>query len=154
MSYDASQLSTSSLYRVRFTLQDTDVTNEFLSDDEINYLIGVSTTESAAILTAAKRMLGQFSQYTRERENSIEVYGNEIFKQWKQYLSELVQELTSGSTLSYMVLGGTVKSEVDRVKNDGESVGNGYELDYIANKRTWTSANGSDSLLDHPFRLK
>jgi hypothetical protein len=155
MSYDPTLLSTVPIYRIRFTLQDTDPDNEFLVDDELTYLLSKhGDNETLSTVDAAKRMLAQFAQYTREREGLIEVYGNEIFNQWQEYLKDLIKDLTSSSTVSYMILGGVVKTEVDRVKCDGESVDGGYEQGYIDNQRTWLSSNllGRRNL-NNPFRL-
>lgn len=150
MSYDPTQLSTVPIYRIRFTLQDTDVQNEFLTDDELVYLLTKNNdNEQLATMEAARRMLAQFAQYTREREGLIEVYGNEIFDQWKEYLGELIKDISGSSTISTFIIGGVVKSEVDRVKCDPESKGNGYETDYIANRRTHTTASGANL-----FRIK
>jgi hypothetical protein len=136
MSYDSTQLATSALFRIRFRLQDTDINNEFLVDDEINFLIGTNSTEDLATLEAASIMLAQFAQYTREREGQIEVYGNLVFTQWKEYLEQLVKDLTT--TTGIVIIGGVNATEINRVKDDIESVGNGYELDFLSNQRTFT----------------
>lgn len=138
MSYDSTQLTASALFRIRFRLQDTDINNEFLVDDEINFLIGTNSTEDLATLEAASIMLAQFAQYTREREGQIEVYGNLVFTQWKDYLEQLVKELSSADGV--VIIGGVNATEINRVKDDIESVGNGYELDFLSNQRTFTFA--------------
>ena len=157
MSYDDTMIATSAIYRIRFTLQDTMVDNEFLSDAELQYILTTrNDDEPLATLDAARRMLAQFAQYTREREGLIEVYGNEVFNQWKRYLDDLVKDLASGGTVGYTLIGGVQRTEVDRVKCDQESVDGGYEQNWIANKRTHTSANQVSSFNKNisPFRFK
>jgi hypothetical protein len=138
MSYDDSLLASSALFRIRFTLQDTDISNEFLTDNEIEYLlVKYSNNENLATLDAARRILGQFAQYTREREGQIEVYGNLIFSQWKEHLEELIGELTTAG--GNVIIGGVSAAEINRVNDDTDSVGNGYEQDFLKNQVTHTS---------------
>lgn len=144
MSYDATQLSTSALFRLRFRLQDNsnDPVAEFLSDDEINYLLTANNNnEDAAALAAARIMLRQFAQYVREREGLIEVYGQEQFENWKDALTELEKELTS--SVSQVIIGGVVQSEVTRVRDDAESEGPGYEQDWLFKDIDYTIGGGS-----------
>lgn len=147
MSYDPTQLSTNATYRVRFTLQDTDVDNEFMTDDEISYVLSkYSDDEQAATLELAKRMLAQFAQYARQREGNIETYGSEVYTNWKAYIDNLVKELSIKS--AGIIIGGVVQSEVDRVCNDSESVGAGYSIGYYSKNTNRTVSS------DNPFRLK
>jgi hypothetical protein len=50
-SYEAASLATSTLYQVRLELQDTDVTEQLLQDEEIEFLL---TQESNLLLTCAR----------------------------------------------------------------------------------------------------
>lgn len=143
MSYDPTQLSSSPVYRLRFKLQDNDVDNEFLVDDEYQYVLDKNSgNEVLSCLEAARRILAQLSQMTRQRENSVEVYGNILFDQWRQYLNELIEELLAGNVDGLVLIGGVSAAEIDRVRSDEDSVGPGYTLNYLEDQRTHTFGSG------------
>lgn len=144
MSYDATQLGSNAIYRMRFTLQDNsnDPEVEFLLDAELQYLLDkYSGDEGAATLEAAKVMLAQFAQYVRQREGQVEVYGSEMFDNWKDALQDLEKELIASSKSAAIIVGGVVKSRVNAIKDDPESVGGGYEQGYLYNQITQTAGN-------------
>lgn len=139
MSYDATQLSSSAIYRVRFKLQDNtgNEAEEFLSDAELDYLISYyNDNEDLATLDAARRILGQLSFDVREREGQVERYNGDAFKQYQNYLEELISELSK--VTGQVIIGGVSAAEMDRVKCNPDSVGAGYERDYLDNQVTHT----------------
>lgn len=144
MSYDASLLASSPIYRMRFRLQDNtgDPEAEFLSDSELEYLYqNNNENEDAATLAAARIMLRQFAQYVREREGLIEVYGQEMFENWKDALDELEKELSDLG--GAVIIGGVVNSEVNRVRDDPESYGPGYRQDWLFSDTDRVDGGGS-----------
>lgn len=164
MSYDANMLMSVPIYRIRFRLQDNsgDPEVEFLKDPELEYLLAVNNNnEEAATLAAARTMLAQFAQYVREREGLIEVYGSELFDNWKDALDELEKELTS--LTANIIIGGVVRDEVIRVDDDEQSVGPGYGSNYLFNDIDYNIAGGSRAVgtrgnrrnpRDRGFRLR
>jgi len=137
MSYDATQLSSNPIYRIRFRLQDNIGTEdeEFLSDSEIGYLVSLyNDNEDLATLDAARRILGQLSYEVREREGQVERYSGDAYMQYRDYLNHLIEELSS--VTGQVMIGGVSASEIDRVKDNNDSVGTGYERFYLENRRT------------------
>ena len=77
--------------RVRLVTGDTDPVYEFLDDSTYSYVLDKnSNNERQAAIEASRYILANITRYTRERTGDIEVYGNEFFKNYKDYLLELV----------------------------------------------------------------
>lgn len=78
--------------RLRLIVGDTMVEIEYLSDETYQYLLDKhSNSETAAALEAARYILGSLARYSRQRTGDIEVYGAEMFKNYKDFLVELLR---------------------------------------------------------------
>lgn len=106
--------------RVRLMVGDTDPTYEFLDDSTYQYLLDKhSNNEKAAALEAAKYILANIARYTRERTGDIEVYGNEFFKNYRNFLLDLVNNPNFGSINAMPYAGGI--SKADMASNDANT---------------------------------
>lgn len=105
------------LDRIRLITGDTDPVYEFLDDATYQYLLDKNNNnEKQAALEAAKYILANIARYTRERTGDIEVYGNEFFKNYRDYLLELVNNPNFSNILARPYAGGISKK--DMLAND------------------------------------
>lgn len=78
--------------RLRLIVGDTMVEIEYLSDETYQYLLEKhSGSETASALEAARYILGSLARYSRQRTGDIEVYGAEMFKNYRDFLIELLR---------------------------------------------------------------
>lgn len=78
--------------RLRLIVGDTMVEIEYLSDETYQYLLDKhSGSETASALEAARYILGSLTRYSRQRTGDIEVYGAEMFKNYRDFLVELLR---------------------------------------------------------------
>lgn len=103
--------------RVRLNVGDTDPNYEFLDDTTYQYLLNKhNNNEKQATLEAAKYILAFIARYTRERTGDIEVYGNEFFKNYRDWLLELINNPNFSNILAKPYAGGISKQ--DMLDND------------------------------------
>jgi len=163
MSYDPNLLMSVPIYRIRFRLQDVwdNEEEEFLKDAELEYLLSANgNDEGIATLAAARTIMARSAQYVREREGLIEVYGNQLFDNLKDLIDELEKEFASRS--ANIIIGGVVRTEVVRVEDDLESVGPGYQQNYLFRDTNSNIGGGSRAVgtrgnrnaRDRGFRLR
>lgn len=130
MSYDATMLASNPIYQVRFYIGDTDPLMEFLSDDEIQFLLDINSGDvKKASLMAANRILAQWAKFTREREGQVEVYGNERFDNYKRYLEGLIDDPTFSSIFTPIPYAGGISKrdfDVNRKNSDVKGVNPGW----------------------------
>lgn len=103
--------------RIRLITGDTDPVYEFLDDATYQYALDSNNqNEKQAALETARYILANIARFTRERTGDIEVYGNEFFKNYRNYLLELVNNPNFSSILPMPYAGGISKQ--DMLDND------------------------------------
>ena len=103
--------------RVRLIVGDTATEFEYLSDETYEYLLNkYNDNETAAALEAARYILGSLAKYSRQRTGDIEVYGAEMFKNYKDFLIELIRNPQMLLDRARAYAGGISKS--DMIQND------------------------------------
>lgn len=106
--------------RVRLIVGDTDIQYEYLSDETYEYLLTkYSDNETAAALEAARYILGSLAKYSRQRTGDIEVYGAEMFKNYKDFLVELLRNPQMLLDRAAVYAGGV--SKADMALNDANT---------------------------------
>lgn len=130
MSYDPTMLASNLIYQVRFYIGDTDPSMEFLSDDEIQFLLDITGNDpKKAALVAANRLLAQWSKFTREREGQVEVYGAERFNNYKLFLEGLVNDPSFSSVYTPIPYAGGISKhdfDLNRSNPDVKGVNPGW----------------------------
>ena len=87
--------------RVRNLVGDTDNSNEYLSDSWYTYyLTQNSDNERLAAVEAAKSILANFTSSTRARLDQLEVYENQQFDQYLQWLKNFIENPSLSGILS------------------------------------------------------
>jgi hypothetical protein len=83
---------TNPIDRIRLTVGDTDELNEYISDQWYSHFLAKNTNnETRAAIDAAKAILVRFTSNTREKVDQVEVYGNELFPNYLQWLKEFIE---------------------------------------------------------------
>jgi hypothetical protein len=83
---------TNPIDRIRLTVGDTDELNEYISDQWYSHFLTKNTNnETRAAIDAAKAILVRFTSNTREKVDQVEVYGNELFPNYLQWLKEFIE---------------------------------------------------------------
>lgn len=60
--YDSTQLAISELYQVRFLIGDTDTSDQLLSDQEIEYLLDLHGSVSAAAIASCENLSAKYAR--------------------------------------------------------------------------------------------
>ncbi len=102
--------------RVRTVVGDTSTSNEFLTDDWYTYyLTQNSSNETLAAIAAAKSILSKFTANTRAKLDQLEVYDNQQFDQYLQWLKEFMENPSiSGLRSPVPYMGGLSDSDMRR----------------------------------------
>lgn len=112
--------ATSAVDRVRLIVGDTMTEIEYLSDDTYEYLLTKhNNNETASALEAARYILGSLARYSRQRTGDIEVYGAEMFNNYKDFLVELLRNPQMLLDRAGVYAGGI--SKADMAANDANS---------------------------------
>jgi hypothetical protein len=85
--------SDSLIDEVRFRIGDTDTDEEFLTDDEIAYLLGQeSDNVSRAAVRGCKRIAAELSRQVNYRMHGVSVDAKDLAKQFRDLATELETE--------------------------------------------------------------
>lgn len=87
--YDASQLSTSQLYQVRFTIGDTDSTDPLLQDEEINFVLSQKTTVLAASISCCESISAKYARMADYSLGPYSIKASQKAERYKQLAKEL-----------------------------------------------------------------
>lgn len=100
--------------RVRLSVGDTDVDNEYISDTWYQYFLdNNSANEKLAAIDAAKAILAKFTANTREKVDQVEIYGNQQFDNYLQWLKDFIENPSLSGILSPVpYLGGLSKQDM------------------------------------------
>lgn len=99
--------------RVRLIVGDTNIQYEYLSDETYEYLLDkYDGNETASALEAARYILGSLAKYSRQRTGDIEVYGAEMFKNYHDFLIELLRNPQMLNNRAQVYAGGISKSDM------------------------------------------
>ena len=78
--------------RIRLIVGDTDNQLEYLTDDVYVYLLTkYNNAETPTALEAARYILGSLAKFSRQRTGEVEIYGAEMFNNYKAFLTELLR---------------------------------------------------------------
>lgn len=90
----------------------------FMGDEVYEYLLTKhSGNERQAALEAARYLLGTFAKYTRERAGDLEVFGAEFFKNYRQFLLDLIEN-PNFNFINAMPYAGGISQEDMRLNNN------------------------------------
>lgn len=107
--------ATSATDRVRLIVGDTATEFDYLSDETYQYLLTkYLNNETAAALEAARYILGSLAKYSRQRTGDIEVYGAEMFKNYKDFLIELIRNPQMLLDRAQVYAGGISRSDMEQ----------------------------------------
>lgn len=99
--------------RIRLIVGDTMLEIEYLTDETYQYLLDkYSNNETSAALEAARYILGSLARFSRQRTGDIEVYGAEMFKNYKDFLVELIRNPQLLLSRAEAYAGGISKSDM------------------------------------------
>jgi hypothetical protein len=135
------------LDRVRMNIGDTDIDNEYMSDAwYIYYYTAMNQNEVLTSVEVAKKVLAKFTSNTREITDQVEVYGNETFKQYLEWLKEFIENPSLSGLRSPVPYGGGISLiDIDNnnINSDNNTLGikTGFTADH--DELTWD--------LDNPY---
>lgn len=113
--------------RLRMVVGDTDDVNEYLSDQWYLYYLEKNTNnETRSAIDAAKSILARFTSNTREKVDQVEVYGNEMFENYLEWLKNFIENpAISGLRSPVPYAGGISKSDMrcNNENDDNNTVG-------------------------------
>lgn len=109
--------------RVRVSVGDHFPDFEYLTDETYAYLLG-SKTEAEATRQAAIWILAQLTSGARERTGQIEVYGADRFKNYLDFLKEMINNPSISPVVPVPYAGGISKSDMylNRIDPDANVV--------------------------------
>lgn len=111
-----------------------------VGDTELPYLLGDQVYEMLAlqypdsvdsrIIPALRLIVFQTAKYMNEETGDVRVWWQQIHDNYSKLYDKALQDPEIAGTVKLVTpyVGGTVRSEVDRVRNDPESVGGGYSI--------------------------
>ena len=130
--------ATSAIDRVRLIVGDTMVEFEYLSDETYQYLLDkYDGNETAAALEAARYILGSLAKFSRQRTGDIEVYGAEMFKNYKDFLVELIRNPQMLNDRAQVYAGGISKSDMCAHDSNPDNVPPTFYKGYTTGTRVY-----------------
>lgn len=112
----------SSLDLVRFLIQDTDISDQLLSNEEINYLIGAYGDPYSAAIAAVGTLIAQASRVQSESKAvadlSISITSGARLQQWRELLDHLKAERFRLNPAAPVINANAIVPTVERVEED------------------------------------
>lgn len=129
--------------RVRLIVGDTMTEYEYLSDETYEYLLDkYDGNETAAALEAARYILGSLAKYSRQRTGDIEVYGAEMFKNYKDFLIELIRNPQMLLDRAQAYAGGISKSDMEKNDCNPDNIPPRFYRGFAEGKRVYEDEGG------------
>lgn len=124
--------------RVRLIVGDTATEFDYLSDETYEYLLNkYNDNETASALEAARYILGSLAKYSRQRTGDIEVYGAEMFKNYKDFLIELIRNPQLLLARASAYAGGISKSDMIQNDSNPDNISPTFYKGFSENKRIY-----------------
>lgn len=121
--------------RVRMNIGDTDTDNEYISDAwYVYYYAFMNQNEALTSVEVAKKVLAKFTSNTREIVDQVDIYGNETFTNYLEWLKEFIENPSLSGLRSAVPYGGGIsKSDIaannNIADNNALKVGSGFTED-------------------------
>jgi len=130
--------ATSAIDRVRLIVGDTNTEFDYLSDETYQYLLNkYQNNEQATAMEAARYILGSLAKYSRQRTGDIEVYGAEMFKNYKDFLIELLRNPQMLLARAQAYAGGISKSDMERNDMNPDNISPRFYRGFSENRRVY-----------------
>lgn len=111
MSYTGNPV-TSATDRVRLIIGDTDVDDEGLTDEVIQYVIDKNTTEPLASIECLKFLVAQYANRVTEKVGGLFVKESEKYTQYKKLLDMYTKDPTTALSVFGSYASGISKSDI------------------------------------------
>lgn len=129
MSYTGSP-STSATDRVRLVIGDTDLDEEGLTDEVIQYVIDKTSTEEKAALECLKFLVAQYASRVTEKVGGLFVKESEKFEQYNKLLTMYTKDPTTALVTFQSYAGGISKQDIEDNASNPDVVLNTSTLRY------------------------
>ena len=119
--------------RVRMMIGDVDPQNEYLTDLWYgHYLDKNSQNEVLAAIEAARSILVKFTNNTREKVDQVEIWGNDQFNNYLDWLKDFIENPSiSGLRSPIPFGGGTSKEDIAARKADSDNNLSPFDTGFI-----------------------
>lgn len=109
--------------RVRVQVGDTDPQNEYLADQWYSYFLDKnSNNETLTAIDVARSILVKFTSNTREKVDQVEIWGNEQFQNYLDWLKDFIENPSiSGLRSPVPYAGGISKSDMRENENNSDN---------------------------------
>lgn len=135
--------ATNPIDRLRLIVGDTMTEIEYLSDQTYQYLLTkYSGNETPAALEAARYILGSLAKYSRQRTGDIEVYGAEMFKNYRDFLIELIRNPQMLLDRAQVYAGGISKSDMKAHDNNPDNLSPTFYKGFTTGCRVYEEDEG------------
>jgi hypothetical protein len=129
--------------RIRLIVGDTNNQFEYLTDDVYEYLLAkYKNAETPTALEAARYILGSLARLSRQRTGDIEVYGAEMFNNYKAFLVELLRNPQLLLDRAAVYAGGISKVDMERNDLNTDNVQPRFYRGFSENKRIYEDDDG------------
>lgn len=130
--------ATNPVDRVRLIVGDTNAQYEYLSDETYTYLLDkYSGNETTSAMEAARYILGSLAKYSRQRTGDIEVYGAEMFKNYRDFLIELLRNPQMLLSRASIYAGGISKSDMELNDSNPDNVSPTFYKGFSEDRRIY-----------------
>lgn len=137
MSYTNSP-ATSAIDRVRLIVGDTNTEFDYLADEVYGYLLTkYQGNETTSAMEAARYILGSLAKYSRQRTGDIEVYGAEMFKNYKDFLIELLRNPQMLLSRAQAYAGGISKSDMEQNDSNPDNISPRFYRGFSEDRRVY-----------------
>jgi hypothetical protein len=86
---------------VRFLIQDTDTTDQLFSDEEIDYVMSVNGTGTAAALSLARRLLTKFARFVDTSVGAVSESASQRVAQYQALIGDLELAMSASCLPSF-----------------------------------------------------
>ena len=107
--------------KVRIIIGDT--TNPFLLEDTVvDYILDTNSNDvDKASIEALKYIVASLSRKVDQEVGDVRVTYSQMLKNYKDLLDDLQKDPSRMANVALPIMGGTTKSEIDRVNNNSET---------------------------------
>lgn len=127
----------SDLDQLRFTIGDTDTTDQQLTDEELNYLLTDRGSVAGAAVSALHALIAKYTRLVDQRTGDIDIKYSQLLQGYR----DLLAQITSVGGLASIVpdniyAGGISESDKETVEQDTDRVAPQFSLGMHDNPTT------------------
>lgn len=138
--------ASSELDAVRLLIGDTDTTDQQLTDEEINYVRGITSSVRAAAIGCIRLLIARYARKVDKAIGDLKISYSQRLKQYQELITQVQLDIALNSSSAAPYAGGISISDKETVEEDTDRVEPSIKLGIHDNGDQGTEGDGDVSI--------